>query len=106
MMAQKAQRVAELLAADVLAGRLAPGDPVPSVRELARLVLPWLPRGVRATVGAGGRTAVLTRDSDTLVRTPPTRPATSSAGPGNGRNWPAIKRARASPAINPRRRYS
>ncbi|WP_306371499.1 hypothetical protein [Nocardiopsis sp. CC223A] len=37
-----------------------------SVRELARLVLPWLPRGVRATVGAGGRTAVLTRDFDLL----------------------------------------
>ncbi|MFL1431484.1 MULTISPECIES: DUF6891 domain-containing protein [unclassified Nocardiopsis] len=37
-----------------------------SVRELARLVLPWLPRGVRATVGAGGRTAVLTRDFDHL----------------------------------------
>lgn len=33
-----------------------------SVRELARLVLPWLPRGVRATIAAGGRTAVLTRD--------------------------------------------
>ena len=38
-----------------------------SVRELARLVLPWLPAGVRATVGAGGRTAVLSRDFD-LVR--------------------------------------
>ncbi|MDE3721694.1 hypothetical protein PWG71_09870 [Nocardiopsis sp. N85] len=38
-----------------------------SVRELARLVLPWLPGGVRATVtGEGGRTAVLERDFDLL----------------------------------------
>ena len=35
-----------------------------------------------------------------------TRPATSSAGLGNGRSRPARKRARASPAINPSRRYS
>ncbi|MQA61341.1 MAG: GntR family transcriptional regulator [Actinophytocola sp.] len=33
---QKAHDVAEMVAADVLAGRLAPGDPVPSVRTLAR----------------------------------------------------------------------
>lgn len=35
-MVQKAQEVADLVAADVLAGRLAPGDPVPSVRSLAQ----------------------------------------------------------------------
>lgn len=32
---QKAREVAELVAAEVLAGRLAPGDPVPSVRTLS-----------------------------------------------------------------------
>ena len=35
-MIQKAQEVAERIATDVLAGRLAPGDPVPTVRALAR----------------------------------------------------------------------
>ncbi len=35
-MLQRAQEVAEAIAADVLAGRLDPGDPVPTVRALAR----------------------------------------------------------------------
>ena len=35
-MIQRAQEVAEAIAADVLAGRLDPGDPVPTVRALAR----------------------------------------------------------------------
>ena len=35
-MIQRAQEVAEGIAADVLAGRLVPGDPVPTVRALAR----------------------------------------------------------------------
>lgn len=37
-MVQKAQEVAARVAADVVAGRFAPGDPVPSVRRLAQLV--------------------------------------------------------------------
>jgi molybdate-binding protein len=35
-MLQKAQEIAERVAADVLSGRLTPGDPVPAVRTLAR----------------------------------------------------------------------
>jgi putative molybdopterin biosynthesis protein len=37
-MVQKVQRVAEHVAIDVVAGRLSPGDPVPSVRALAQQV--------------------------------------------------------------------
>lgn len=71
-MIQKAQDVADRIAADVLAGRLAPGDPVPTVRALARKL--------DCAPGTAARAHSLLREAGVIGGTPRSRAVVSDDG--------------------------
>lgn len=71
-MTQRAQEVADLVAADVLTGRLAPGDPVPSVRALAGRA--------GCAPGTAARAHRLLRETGVIGGSPRTRAAVADDG--------------------------
>lgn len=74
-MTQKAQGIAELVATDVVAGRLAPGDPVPSVRMLARRL--------GCAPGTAARALALLRESGVTCGDPRSRAVVAADGVGS-----------------------
>ena len=71
-MVQRAQEVAEAIAADVLAGRLGPGDPVPTVRALARQL--------RCAPGTAARAHGILRDAGVIGGAPRSRAVVAADG--------------------------
>ena len=71
-MLQRAQEVAEAIAADVLAGRLEPGDPVPTVRALARQL--------GCAPGTAARAHRILRDAGVIGGAPRSRAVVAAGG--------------------------